>query len=148
MTTFSDNQLIAQLKARAEYAREKFNTRDLNSIQICNTEEDRQFVIYGISNQGGGSGDDVYVSYIKADGTLDKETRIPQDNSPYFGCFGPLVLTTKQVLYMDCGGGDGGYGAASIYKLNLNDSTSVQVIKCTSTITEDGQSNLECSDMQ
>lgn len=146
ITTFSDTHLISVLTEKAKKAEAEHSTGPLASIQVCNTEEDRQFVVYGIQNHGGGAGQDIYVSYLKEDGSLEKETYLPVGGAPYFGCFKPLMLTTEHVLYMSCGGGDGGFSSMSLYTFDLKTSKVNLLMKCDSTSSESGTTEEKCSE--
>lgn len=146
-TTFSDSKLISLLTLKAKEVENIHNSSTLSSIQICNTAEDRRIVIYTVFKHGGGVGQDTYISYLKDDGSLEKEAYLPIEDTAYFSCFKPLLLTTKQVLYMSCAGGDGGSGSASIYKVDLQSSNVSLLVKCeTLSADESGNVQKKCTD--
>ena len=86
----------------------------------CATENGGTIVKYEKWAGGGGSRNVAYFGVVNASGNVERVTSIKSDGIPYFTCNKPLELTTSNVLYYECGGGDGGSGSASIYKIDLN----------------------------
>lgn len=93
---------------------------------------------------GGGFRNVAHFGIANASGNVEKIASIENDGAPYFTCNKPLQLTTSNVLYYSCGGGDGGSGSASIYKIDLNKKTITRIIKCDSSANPNGKPFLQC----
>jgi hypothetical protein len=119
-------------------------------VTRCETTTGQSIIEYDIEAGGGGSGSVAYFDWISAQGTLIKTVSIPNDGAPYFGCFPPYALTTGNLFYYGCGGGDGGFGQTTLYKIDLNAGSAQLLLRCTSTAessAEDpnGGSKIECN---
>ena len=80
--------------------------------------------------------------------SIRQQIKADSNRAPYFGCSNPLQLTTKGILWLSCGGGDGGMGKSSIYKVDINNKTTEIIFSCTS-LTEDfgdrlGDTKVDC----
>jgi hypothetical protein len=76
--------------------------------------------------------------------TLDSDfkllAKIVNDGIPYRVCRRLLQLG-KDSLYIECGGGDGGYSGGEIFKIDVNDKTYQRIIKCQSVTDIEGTTN-------
>jgi len=113
-------------------AKKTVPSKTIGDIRFCDTEDSRTVFQYGTHAGGGGSQNVANFGIVNSDGTVRKITAIPNDGAPYFECRWPLQLTKSGLLYYECGGGDGFFGATSFYKINLIANTHSAVLKCTS----------------
>lgn len=111
---------------------------------MCDTENGMRIIEYETWSGGGGLGNTAYFGIVKDARDIEEITSIKNDGIPYFTCNRPLELTTSNILYYGCGGGDGGSGSASIYKIDLNNKTSTRIIKCDSSANPNGKPLLQC----
>jgi len=114
------------------------------AFTVCDTEDRMRIVEYEIWGGGGGSKNVAYFGLINKDNSIEEIERIDTDGSPYFTCDIPLQLTSLDLLYYECRGGDGGSGSASIYKIDLNKKTSIRILKCDSSANPNGKPFLQC----
>ncbi len=114
------------------------------AFTACDTEDMMRIVEYEIWGGGGGSKNVAYFGVVNASGTVEEVTSIKNDGTPYFTCDIPLQLTSLDLLYYECRGGDGGSGSASIYKIDLNKKLVTRVIKCDSSANLNGNPTLQC----
>lgn len=111
---------------------------------LCVIENGGTIVKYEKWAGGGGSRNIVYFGMVNASGSVEKITSINTDGTVGFTCNMPLQFTRSNILYYSCGGGDGGSGSASIYKVDLNKKTNTRVLKCNSSANPTGKPFLEC----
>lgn len=111
---------------------------------FCAIENGGTIVKYEKWAGGGGSRNVVFFGVLNTSGSVEEVTNIKNDGMPYFTCNRPLQLTASNILYYGCGGGDGGSGSASIYKIDLNKKTSTRIIKCDSSANPNGKPLLQC----
>lgn len=116
----------------------------ITAISLCETEAGETLVHYEIGAGGGGMQTVAYFGLLDADSNLDQTIDIPADDAPYFNCTQPLALTTNNIFYYGCGGGDGGFSQATIYKIDISTHQAAQLAKCTSTADGTGNSTSEC----
>lgn len=105
----------------------------ISAISSCRTETGTAIVHYEIHGGGGGTENVAYFDVVSDTGALKQIAEIPNDGAPYFGCRYPYMVTRGNLMYWGCGGGDGGFGQASIYAINLDKGTVRRILKCTST---------------
>ncbi len=114
------------------------NDPKIAAILSCSTQSGATIVYYelqeGKSGGGGGMSTVAHFALVNAAGTLKDIAVIPNDGAPYFTCRSPYMLTTSNILYWGCGGGDGGFGQSSIYAINTVTATVRRVFKCSSTV--------------
>lgn len=115
------------------------------AFAVCDTENMMRIVEYEVWGGGGGSKNVAYFGVVNTSDNIETVTSIKNDGSAYFTCNNPLQLTVSNVLYYGCGGGDGGSGSASIYKIDLNKQLVTRVIKCDSSTNPNGKPFLQCS---
>lgn len=118
----TDFQLLAFLKTN----------KDISSISKCVTDTNQTIIHYDIAAGGGGTGTKAYFGFINQNNQVTNLITIPNDGAPYFGCRSPYALTKNNIFYYGCGGGDGGMGQGSIYKINLSSKTFEKLILCRS----------------
>lgn len=106
---------------------------DASALMHCTTEKGQTVVLYENFSGGGGGNNVSHFALWNASGSLREIASIANDGAPYFTCNRPYMLTYNNIFYWGCGGGDGGFGQSSIYAIDLNNSSSRRVIKCTST---------------
>ncbi|MBI2196035.1 hypothetical protein HYU45_00290 [Candidatus Daviesbacteria bacterium] len=125
------------------------NRESLTQITICDTEDNRTFVEYGIPSKNtssnvfpiktayaGGGGSDVYFGEFNfANKSFKQIVYIPYEKSAYWGCTQPLQMTKSNIFYLLCAGGEGGgfigNYRASIYAINVSSNTYKRIILCT-----------------
>jgi len=105
---------------------------EVSAGQYCETEDNRTIIEYEFWGGGGGGANTSFIGLAKNDGSIDKIATIPNDGAAYFSCDYILQLTTQNDLYLNCGGGDGDCGAASIYSINLLNHEKKLILKCSS----------------
>ena len=118
--------------------------KTIGDVRFCDIEDNRTVLQYGIHGGGGGSENTANFGVVNADGTVKKITAISNDGAPYFECRQPLQLTKTNLLYYECGGGDGLLGATSFYKINLSNNSHSAVLKCTSVGSETEPVKITC----
>jgi len=117
--------------------------RDIEEVTLCDTEDGRQILRYKTGGGGGGAGSVDYIGLGNSGNVINKIVAI-QENIAYFGCYQPLQLAKSNILYYQCGGGDGPAGSSTIYKINLTNKTSSSLLQCTSVGDESGNVTLTC----
>lgn len=118
--------------------------KEIDAFIVCVTRDDRYILEYEVHNGGGGMENVSYFGFTEK-GRFRSVTNIPNDGSPYFGCFKVLHLTLSNSLLIECGGGDGGFGSSSIYRMDLYSKFKNLIYKCSSTANEDlTDSKIEC----
>jgi hypothetical protein len=133
----TDDELLKFLSKKESEA-QKINARSyITFVQKCITEKDVTLVHYGVTPGMGGAGSASHFEYQA------KQSAIEMENAPYFTCDKVLAVTNDDKLYVTCGGGDGGFGSASIYRVNMSNGTSQKLIVCTSEASVEG-SNVKC----
>ncbi len=103
---------------------------DADVYRACKVDDGRYILEYEKQGGGGGSNNKSIFGVLGTDKTFQKITEIPTDGSPYFGCYKTLQLTKSNILWYQCGGGDGGYGSVSVYKIDLSNKNHTLVTKC------------------
>lgn len=121
-----------------------FETDSFVFFAFCAIENGGTVVKYEKLAGGGGSRNIVYFGMANAIGSVEEVTSIKTDGSVGFTCNMPLQFTRSNMLYYSCGGGDGGSGSASIYKIDINNKTNTRIIKCDSFVNPNGKPLLEC----
>lgn len=111
---------------------------------FCAIENGETIVKYERWAGGGGSQNVVYFGVVNESGNVEEVTRMNTDGTVGFTCNMPLQLTSSNILYYGCGGGDGASGSASIYKIDLNNKISTRIIKCDSSASPNGKPFLKC----
>lgn len=119
-------------------------TRDIEEVTSCEIDDGRQILRYKTGGGGGGAGSVDYIGVVSPSRTINKIASI-QENTAYFGCYQPLQLTKSNILYYQCGGGDGMGGSGSIYKIDLQNKTALPLLQCTSLGDESGKVTLTCN---
>lgn len=122
------------------------NNPTITSVMWCN--DIRRIVIAEVEAGGGGSGNVVYVGYLNPlSSKLTPFASVTNNGWPYFVCNKPLALTNAGKFYIECAGGDGGFGASGVFAVDLNTGSLTKVSQCTST--SSGEENVppkvECS---
>jgi len=133
--TLTDKKLLKLINE----ANKNVPSKTIDDIRFCDTEDSRTVFQYGTHAGGGGNQNVANFGIVNSDGTVKKITAIPNDGAPYFECRWPLQLTKSGLLYYECGGGDGFFGATSFYKINLTANTHSAVLKCTSVGNDRGE---------
>ncbi len=104
-----------------------------SAFNFCNFKDGGMILEYEYWKGGGGK--DTVAKFAVLDTNL-KVSHITDINNldkiPYFVCDVPLQLTSNNQLYWECRGGDGGFGAGSIYKIDLNNNQAKAILSCTS----------------
>lgn len=126
--TLTDERLLRLINE----AKKTVPSKTIGDIRFCDTEDSRTVFQYGTHAGGGGNQNVANFSIVNSDGAVKKITAIPNDGAPYFECRQPLQLTKSGLLYYECGGGDGLFGATSFYEINLTANTNNAVLRCTS----------------
>lgn len=141
-----DSELTSLLLKKEVEAQVENNRANFSSAVICTTEQNKKILHYQINSGGGGAGSDSYFGVLSSNNTVDKVAKIQQGSGPYFGCGGYLALTTSNYFYIECGAGDAGYGASSIFKVDLQTAKTTRLIECTSTMDEvpEGKATVKC----
>lgn len=97
--------------------------RAISSVAQCLTENNKQYLLFSTQPTGqAGSGTIFYTVSLGNNYSVLTRTKINDPNilgSTYPGCSVPLAFTSEN-MYLECGGGDGGSGYQSIFKLNLS----------------------------
>lgn len=119
------------------------SARDVEEVTSCKTENGKQILRYKTGGGGGGAGSVDYIGVVTSNNIVNKIAAI-QENTAYFGCYLPLQLTQSNILYYQCGGGDGLAGSSTIYTINLIDKTSTPLLQCSSIGDESGKVSLTC----
>lgn len=109
----------------------------ISAISSCKTDTGVSIVHYEIEAGAAGAGNIAYFYTMEEDGTLKQVADIPNDGAPYFGCRFPYMATRGNMWYWGCGGGDGGFGQATIYAINIAKDSVRRILKCTSTADSD-----------
>lgn len=123
----SDQGLLTLVKNSNETI-DKSTTVYGNAIQeatLCRDENGREILRYATGGGGGGGGSVDYIGLVNSDKTIKRIAAI-KESTAYFGCQKPLQLTKDNILYYQCNG----EGASFIYKISLNDSTALRILKC------------------
>lgn len=118
----------------ADLINEATKDRDPDEFAFCQTDNAQKLVIYNIFQGGGGGANTVNLTLTgKDDQVLGPITTIPNSQGfPYFNCRYPLQLTTDNVVYLQCGGGDGGFVGGLLMKVNLISTTQTTLKTCRS----------------
>ena len=111
--------------------------KSVSAAFYCEPNEGAILYEYETQAGGGGTGNVAHINLVSADGSIEKVTEIPYDGAAYFACRKPLQLTSANIFYIECGGGDGGGGAASVYSIDLNDKKQSQVLYCSAHVDTD-----------
>lgn len=117
------------------------------SYRICKVEDGRAILQYEKPRRNGSINNTVGIVISNTDASLEKITEIPSDGGPYFSCTQTLQLTKSEILWLECGVGDGGYGSESVYKVDLKNKISTRVVKCdynSSLNTNNGEPEINC----
>lgn len=118
----------------------------ISAFQYCETKYETNLLNYEVEKGGGGMGNKIYFALVFPDKSLKKITAITNSGLPYFNCPKLLQWTMSDVVYYQCGGGDGGFGGAEIYAFNVMTGETRKVIRCTDQIdNEGGQSTTICN---
>ncbi len=118
----------------------------VSDVQYCETKQGTNLISYEVEKGGGGIENKVYFALVLLDQSIKKVTVIPNQEIPYFACQKLLEWTMSDIVYYQCGGGDGGFGAAEIYAFNLMTGDTKRVIRCTSQASGEGeQLTLTCN---
>lgn len=120
----------------------------ISNISSCKTYDGKIIVQYLIAAGGGGAGNTSYFGFANSNGELEETIKIVNDGAPYFGCGRPFALTTNNMFYYGCSGGDGGFSQASVYKINMTTLQATKLIKCTSTVNPSASTPEETSTVQ
>lgn len=107
-----------------------------SSFNFCNLKDGR--IIFEYEYWLGGGGKDTIAKFAVVDANSKVNHIADINNSdkiPYFVCDIPLEMTVGNQLYWACRGGDGGFGASSIYKIDLNNNQVKTILSCTSRVT-------------
>lgn len=123
-----DPDLLTLAKKASEYIAAEW----VDEITFCETQDNKTIVTYEKYAGGGGMESVAYIAVANTENTLEQITSIPNPRLPYFVCRNPLQLTTDNILYHSCIAGDAGFGAMSIYKIDLNQKTNTLLTQCTS----------------
>lgn len=100
--------------------KEKYKGHTINEVWTCAPKDQNTIIMYSLGPCGGGCSGNPYIGVINSSGNI-REVGAINYTAAYFGCRQPLQLTTQgNNFYVGCGGGDGGAGSASIYRLSLN----------------------------
>jgi hypothetical protein len=100
-------------------------------ISRCTTQNNETILHYEIHG-GGGINNIAYFAQLTTEGQLTAPVAIQNDGVPYFTCDLPYALTSSNVLYFHCVGGDGELAQVSAYKIDFNTKIATLLQKCRS----------------
>jgi hypothetical protein len=137
-TKLTDNQLSLFInKAQSDFL---VKGERIEEAFRCETERGFQIFSYQISGGGGVMENSNYWYRVTLDSDFKLLAKIVNDGIPYRVCRRLLQLG-KDSLYVECGGGDGGYSGGEIFKIDVNDKTYQRIIKCQSVTDIEGTTN-------
>lgn len=119
----------------------------IDAFWVCKTQAGQQYIEYESWAGGGGTSNISYIGSVASNNSVELTTSIPNDGAAYFGCRLPFQITKSNILYLGCGGGDGGAASASVYRVNLTQQStaSTRLIKCTIAANLEGtDSTIKC----
>lgn len=104
---------------------DKYAPKHVMRISVCNTEDGKAFVFYGISMGGGGGyWGKPYIGIDNGEGI--KET---VENIGSGGC-SALQLLQNEFLYIKCSASEGGGGEYMVFQINLSNKSTSRLIYC------------------
>lgn len=106
----------------------------LHDLLVCKKYDGSALVGYTEASQTPGGGNPFTTHYL----VVSFEERnvplvsLPYKNYAYYSCVTPLQLTTDNIYYVSCGGGEGGgcNSARDIYKIDLSAHTHSEILSC------------------
>lgn len=128
-----------------EMAKKTIGEEQVHAIMSCHTSNNKIILTYHTLGGGGGSKNVAHFALVSSNEIISKIVSIPNYGIAYFGCNKPLQLTTSNLLYYECGGGDSNTGSNAIYKIDLNNYSYFSVLQCFSSGSETGAITTSCN---
>lgn len=135
----ADSEILNLVKM----AEKTIDTQQVDAIMSCHAADNRIIIVYHTLGGGGGSKNVAHFGLVNDD-NVKKITSISNYGTPYFVCNEPLQLTTSNILYYACGGGDSNVGSSTIYKIDLSADSYSSVLQCSSSGDETGKVTVSC----
>jgi hypothetical protein len=131
------NNYITLLKPRIEkgFKDKEAYFENISSIFICKTTENKKIINYELHAGEGGMKNSSFFGEIINNEFVPIVT-IPNNLGSYFACTKILQVEKSGAFYVRCGGGDGGFGAEVIYKIDPSLKEYKQVVKCATAQTQ------------